>query len=574
MSYLRRRQGGILVGIATLTACNLCELAQPRIWKWIIDRIGEGAATRSALAAGVCAMLVAALGRSAFSLLQRWFLLGTARRIEYDLRNDLFRHLQRLPPSYFARVKTGDLMSRSTSDVNAVRLVLGLGVMHLIDTLNLLGVSIFFMVHTSPRLTLVAMTPLAILPFLSARFTREIHRRYEKVQEHLSVISTKVQENIAGVRVVKAFVQEGTEIVRFGRLNEEYIRRVLHEARIEAPFNPLLGFCAALGKVAALSVGGVLVAREELGLGDYISFYGFLEIATWPMNGFGHILTFWQKGRTSMGRLQEVLTVAPEIADAPGAVTLPAVRGVVSLRGLTVRYEGAHHPALDTLTLDIPAGAFVAVVGSVGAGKSTLLSAIARLVKVPDGELLVDGVDVNRLSLACLRGAMGMVPQETFLFSDTVRNNIAFGRMEATDAQVRAAARLAQVDEEIRAFPMGYSQLLGERGVTLSGGQRQRVALARAVLREPSILLLDNSLSSVDAQTEEAILGGLRTFLRGRTAIVVSHRVSAVRDADRILVLDRGRIVEDGTDAQLRARGGEYAWLCERQAAQEALAGA
>ena len=572
LRYLRLHWRAVTVGVLCLTLCNIFELVQPWIWKGVVDGLTPPvSATRASVLFGALLLVAAGLGRSIFSFLQHWILLGTSRKIEYDLRNDLFRHLQRLSPSYYVTTKTGDLMSRATSDINAVRLLLGYGVILVVDTLNLLGVSIFFMLHTSPKLTAVAMAPLLVLPFVVARFTRVIHQRYEAVQRHLSVLSTKVQENLSGVRVVKAFVQETMEILGFRKLNQEYIRLALREARVEVPFNPLLGLCAGLGVLLAVVVGGFMAARGEISLGDYVAFDGYLAIATGPMAGFGMILTMWQKGKTSMGRLQEVLSEVPEIADAPEAKPLGGIRGEIRLQGLSLRYPGASQQALKGVSAEIPAGAFVAVVGPVGSGKTTLLNAVARLVRVPDGQVLVDGEDVNRITLASLRGAIGMVPQDTFLFSDTVRNNIAFGRMEATDEQVAGCARLAGIEEEIRSLPGGYSQLIGERGVTLSGGQRQRMAIARAVARDPRILLLDNCLSSVDAETEERVLASLRTFLAGRTAIVVSHRVSAIKGADLILVMDEGRIVERGTHAELLAAGREYAWLCRRQELELAL---
>ena len=565
LGYLKRHLREIAAGVVLLTLCNLFELVQPRIWKGIVDDLAAGSATRRSLLLAALLLVGAGLGRSVFSFLQRLALIGTSRRIEYDIRNDLFRHLQRLPPSYYVVTKTGDLMSRATSDINAVRMLLGLGVMVVFDTINLLGVSVFFMIHTSPTLTAVAMAPLLLLPFLVRRFTGVIHLRYEAVQEHLSRISARVQENMSGIRVVKAFVQEASEVAAFRRLNGEYIRLALREAKVEVPFNPLLSLCAGLGVVLAVVVGGWRVAQGQMSLGDYVAFDWYLTIAVGPMAGFGVILTMWQKGQTSMGRLQEVLTTVPEIADAEGVARPQTIQGAVVLRALTVRYPGAERPALEGVSAEIPAGAFVAVVGPVGAGKTTLLQAIARLVKVPDGQVLVDGIDVNRLALASLRGAIGMVPQDTFLFSDTIRNNIAFGRMDAPDGAAEEAAALSGVDEEIRRFPEAYAQRIGERGVTLSGGQRQRIAIARALARDPRILLLDNCLSSVDAETEDRILKSLRTFLKGRTSIVVSHRVSAIRDADLILVMDEGRVVERGTHAELLAAGGEYAWLCRRQ---------
>ncbi len=572
LGYLGRHRGPILLGLLCLTACNFCELAQPYILKHFVRMLEDGGpAPAAALLSLVGLLLLAGLGRSAFSFLQRGLLVGTSRRIEYDLRNDLFRHLQKLAPSYYVKTKTGDLMSRATSDINAVRMLLGLGLMLVVDTLNLLGVSLLFMLHTSPLLTLVAMTPLLVLPFAVVSFNRRIHLRYESVQEHLSVLSARVQENLTGVRVVKAFVQEASETLRFGRLNDEFIRRQLVLAKVEAPFNPLLAFCAGLGALAALVTGGWMTATGRIALADFVAFDFYLAIAGGPMAGFGVILTMWQKGRTSLGRLQEILDTPPEIVDDPQAETPAGVLGALSLRGLTLTHPGADRPALDGVSAEIPAGSFVAVVGPVGSGKTTLLNAVARLVKVPDGQVALDGRDVNRITLASLRGAIGMVPQDTFLFSDTVRNNIAFGRMDATDAAVESAARLAGVHEEILALPGGYAQVIGERGVTLSGGQRQRMAIARALAKDPGILLLDNCLSSVDAETEERILGGLRSFFRGRTAIVVSHRISPVRGADLILVMDRGRVRERGTHAELLALGGQYAWLCRRQELEEAL---
>jgi ATP-binding cassette subfamily B protein len=565
LHYMRRRSGRIVLGIFVLTLCNCCELVQPRIWKGVVDGLTSGGTTQASLLAAAAILLGIALGRSGFSLLQRWLLLGNARMIEYDLRNDFFEHLQRLPPSFFVRWKTGDLMSRATSDVNAVRLLPGMGVLLLVDSINMLGISLFFMLHTSPFLTAVAMAPLLAIPPLVARFSRAIHQRYERVQEHLARMSTRVQENFSGVRVIKAFVQEGSEVLRFGKMNDEYIRLALHEAKVEVPFNPLLGLCAGLGVASAVLVGGWLVAGGKLGWGDFVAFDWYLAIATGPMTGFGMVITLWQKGSASMGRLQEVMSADPEIVDPPDALTLSTMEGRISLRGLTVRHPRAGRPALDGVSAEIPAGAFVGVIGPVGSGKSTLLDAIARLVQVPEGQLCIGGHDVRRLSLSSVRQAIGIAPQEPLLFSDTIGNNIAFGRPDASPERIAEAARAACIDAEVREFPDGYDQRVGERGLTLSGGQRQRLALARALLREPAILLLDNSLSSVDAQTEQGILATLRSFRRGRTTLMVTHRVSAVRDADLILVMKEGRVVERGRHDELCSKAGEYAWLCRQQ---------
>jgi len=500
---------------------------------------------------------------------------GLSRRIEYDLRNDLFSHLLRLDASYFARTRTGDIMARLTNDLSAVRQAAGPAIMYLTNTVAGGVFALYFMLRIDGRLTLLALTPMVLLPIMTVRLGRAIHERFEAVQEHFSTMTTRAHENLAGARVVRAYRQERAELARFAALNEEYLAKNMQLVRLYGLMNPAFGLLAGLGAVTVLGFGGMLAVRGTISVGAFVAFGLYLGMLTWPLIALGWVVNLFQRGAASMGRLVEILDERPAVADTPAPVSLPpATTG----RSVEFRNVGFHYPppadaharwVLRSISFRVPAGATLAVVGATGSGKSALLELLARVYDPQEGEILVDGAPITSLSLEELRREIGFVPQESLLFSETIRENLTYGTEDVSRA--KWAAGVAQLDSTIEEFPGGYDTMLGERGINLSGGQKQRAALARALARRPSIVVLDDALSAVDTHTEADILRGLREALKGRTAIIASHRVSAVRDASWIIVLDEGRIVEQGRHAELIASGGRYWTLLRRQQLEDAI---
>jgi ATP-binding cassette subfamily B multidrug efflux pump len=506
-----------------------------------------------------------------FKYWMRQAVIGISRHAEFDLRNDLFAHLQRLPLHYFQHARTGEIMSRATNDLAAVRMMLGPGIMYLVNTVVVAVVSIAFMVAISPRLTLFALLPLPLVSLSVWLFGDRIHRRFEEIQAHFAKLSAHVQENLAGVRVVRAFVCEPRQIEDFESLNREYLTRNLRLIRIWGLFYPVLGFLSGVAALLALYLGGREVVAGRITLGQFVAFTVYLGMLNWPMVALGWVISLFQRGTASFRRIVEILDVAPDIASPADAAAPARCRGEIEFRDLTFTYPGSDGPVLRGVSFRVPAGSTVALVGRTGSGKSTLLSLLPRVFDPPPGTVLLDGVDVRRYDLDWLRSQIAPAPQETFLFSATVAENLAYGVERTAPEAVERAARVAHLDGEVRSFPAGYETLVGERGITLSGGQKQRAAIARALLRDAPVLLLDDCLSSVDTHTEEAILHGLREEMRRRTTLIVSHRVSTVKDADLIVVLDEGAVVERGTHESLLRLGGRYAALHRQQQIEEEL---
>jgi ATP-binding cassette subfamily B protein len=512
-----------------------------------------------------------------FRFLMRRIIIGASRDIEYDLRNDFFAHLQRLPLSYFQARRTGDLMSRATNDLNAVRMMIGPAVMYSASTLLTFVVGIILMLSIDAKLTLIALIPLPFVSVSVKYFGSAIHRRFEHIQAQLAEVSAVVQETLSGVRVVRAYCQEPAETQRFRRANLEYLERNRGLIRLQGMFFPSMSFFLGLGSLLVLWLGSREVIRHRLTLGEFVAFNAYLVMLSWPMIAFGWVTNMLQRGMASWKRMLEVLDVVPEIRDSAAAAPRPVaqIRGVIEVRDLTFAYDGT--VVLEHVSLTIPAGQTAALVGVTGSGKSTLINLLPRLHDPPPGTVFIDGVDVREMPLSVLRGVIGFVPQEPFLFSDTIAENIAFGAPADVDstrrlAEIQRAAAVARLDKDIADFPAGYDTTVGERGITLSGGQKQRTALARAVMIDPRILILDDALSAVDTYTEEEILSRLRGVMRQRTSIIVSHRISTVREADQIFVLDNGRIVQRGSHAELVAREGLYAELYRKQLLEEELA--
>ncbi len=570
-AYLTRYRRAFAAGMACVVLTTALQLLSPWVLKYAIDDLTESVTLGKLRGyAGILLALAAASG--VFRFLMRRVLIGASRDLEYDLRNDFFAHLQRLSLGYFQANRTGDLMSRATSDLSAVRMMIGPAVMYTATTVLTFVVAIVLMLKINARLTLLSLLPLPLVSVAVRYFGSQIHARFERIQAQLSDLSAVTQEALAGVRVLRAYRQEDHEVERFRLANEEYVARNRTLIRLQGIFYPSIELLMGIGVLLVLWLGSRDVMAGRMSVGDLVAFNAYLLMLTWPMMAFGYVTNLIQRGLASWGRMLEIFDQVPAIADAPTPVAVDAIRGDVEFRHLTFRY--GDRLVLDDVSAVLPAGSVTAIIGATGSGKSTLLSLLPRLHDAPAGTVFVDGIDVRQLPLKTLRGAIGFVPQEPFLFSDTLAENIAFGvpEGEATRERIEAAAHVARLDHDIADFPKGYDTSVGERGITLSGGQKQRTAIARALMVDPRILILDDALSAVDTYTEEEILRRLRVAMQGRTAILVSHRVSTVRDADQILVLHQGRIAERGRHDALVAQNGLYAELHRRQLLEEELA--
>ena len=571
-AYMRRYRWGYLWGTLSVLATNAIWVIFPKVIERAIEEMGRLGVTRNRILVYSGLLVLIALIKGVFLYAQRWILIGISREIEFDLRNDLFRKLEQQDSGFYQRYHTGDIMARLTNDLNAVRMLLGPALMYSANTIFFTIGALFFLLRISPFLTLVAWAPMPLASILIQYFGRKINIHFERIQAGFSDISAQAQENYSGARLVRAFAREDSQTGLFERLNREYIKRSLPLVQLMGMLWPTLEFVLGVSMIITLLFGGHLVIEHRITAAQFIAFNVYMIMLIWPIIAVGWVVNLFQRGTASVKRIDELLQSEPAIDDRSAAPDLgpdTVLKGEIEFRNLNFSYGAT--PVLRNISLHVPAGSSLAVVGPTGSGKSTLVRLISRLYEAPEGSLLIDGRPVRDYPLAALRRNIGMVPQETFLFSETIRENLAFGAPGASEAEMLQAADAAHIRQEIEEFPQAFETMVGERGVTLSGGQKQRSAIARALLRRPPIVILDDALASVDTYTEERILGGLRAYTAGATTILISHRVSTVRNADQIAVLDRGRVVELGRHEELLALDGYYAGLYHKQQLEEEL---
>ncbi len=575
--YFLRYKKILLLGLLTVLGSNIFTVVQPKLLGYAVDELERGLKLHVLNSGDLWLWAGLIVGFSAiagfFTFLTRQTIIVMSRHIEYDLRNDLLAHLQTLSYSYFQNTPTGDLMAHATNDIAAVRNVVGPGLMYPSDTIMTLSFVLIMMFLNDWRLTLLALIPMPLISYIVYRLGKLINKKFTERQEQFSLLTTRAQETLSGIRVVKAYVREDYESTRFRMLSWDYLKKNLVLAQVQSILWPLMFLLVGISLVITLYFGGLQVIDGQLSIGSLTAFMVYLLMLFWPMIAFGWVTNMLQQGSASMGRLAAIMDAEPEIKDTATTIrTIQAIEGAIEFRRVSFRHKNANQSALRNINLNISAGTTVAIVGYTGSGKSTLVHLIPRLYDITDGELLIDGIDIRKIPLEVLRSNIGFVPQETFLFSDSIADNIRYGTDDSTtENDLFAAAEISQMAKDVEEFSRGYETMIGERGITLSGGQKQRTSIARAIMRKPKILILDDALSSVDTYTEERILQQLRDFMKGRTSIIISHRISTVKDADLIVVLQDGEIVEQGTHDELVTADGIYANLHQKQLLEQQL---
>jgi len=562
-SYILKYKKRFFFGIVFVLLTNAVSMAAPWLLGYIIDSIRRGISFNGLLVLSGL-FLAIALVQGVFRFFMRILMMGLSSMVEYDLRNDFFAHLQRLDQAYYTATKTGDLMARATNDLRALRGVLGHGIMYGLNTLVIFPLALILMINLNLKLTLLSLIPFPILVVSINRFGSLIHKIFEKVQEQFSVISAKAQENLSGIRIVKAYVRENYEIEEFKKLNREYVNRSKSLIKVWSFFFPMMRLLSGIALVIVLWYGGMQVIRGVLSLGEFVAFMSYLMMLIWPMIALGWVLTIFQRGAASMKRFKRILDVEPGISDDENTDgTITGIKGEIEFKDLSFSYNET--PVLKNINLRIERGMTLGIIGPTGSGKTTLVSLIPRIFDCNENTLFIDGISVRKIPLAVLRENVGFVPQESFLFSETITENIGFSMEKIDEKNIREAAKISRISRDVEEFPRGYDTILGERGINLSGGQKQRTAISRAVVKNPAVIVLDDALSSVDTKTEEEILDNLKQFLKERTSIIVSHRISTIKDADLIVVLDEGEIIERGTHDELITKDGLYASIHRKQ---------
>jgi len=569
--YILKYKWFFVGGFFTLIFVDGFQLIIPRIVKAVIDGLTYGTANNDMLLKYALFIILISLGIGSMRFLWRFLIIGASRRIEFDIRNRFYRILLTQSVGYFNKTKVGDLMALATNDLQAVTMMTGIAIVAAFDAVFMLIASVTMLALLDWKLALFVFIPMPILSFVIIKFGKQLHDRFKKVQESFSSLTENARETFSGIRVIKAYVQERAEAENFKVKNSDYREKNMFLVKISGLFDPLIGLIIGISFGIVILLGGSRVILGNMSMGDFVAFNAYLGLAIWPMIATGWITNLYQRGKASMGRVNKVMDLEPEIEEIENPVVLEDIKGEIEFRGLTFDYGDGTGPVLNGLSLKIKAGETVAIIGRTGSGKTTLLRLIPRLFDVGEGTLFIDGHDIKTLALEPLRKQIGTVPQDSFLFSDTIMDNIKFGNPEATDEEAIECTKIARIHDNILEFAQGYDTMSGERGITLSGGQKQRIAIARALMVNPRILILDDAFSAVDTETEENILEGLREFMKGRTCIFISHRISTVKNADHIFVLDKGKIVEQGTHEQLLSTKGIYADIDRRQQLEKML---